>query len=411
MNNASETNGHKRGATEAARAATKWHLANDEIRGDRTRVKTYYASSVEEAMSKARAEMGPDAVLVRSGRAPLEMRHLGGYEVVFAPPRDGRQKTDRPETPGATGSDGKLAAELAAMRRQMEEVQRALALRNVPAAPEPVEDLQAALEMRLRQVGLEDEYASAIARAAAQAHPEPPEAPLDGQATDALLRLELARHLRFAVPAAARKSAAAVVAVAGPAGAGKTTALVKLALARRRTSIRPVHFLSTDWQRVGGAEQLRTYASILGAGMDLVDSPRALAQAIEVNSENGAVLIDTPGAGGGDLEMLGVVANCLAGRTDAEKHLVLPATMRFRDLRRCARRYAAFQPDRLLFTHLDETDCFGPVCSAALWCGLALAFYSGGQQIPEDLDEATEESTMNLLFRTEGGETEANESA
>jgi flagellar biosynthesis protein FlhF len=105
--------------------------------------------------------------------------------------------------------------------------------------------------------------------------------------------------------------------------------------------------------------------------------------------------------------MLNDVAEFLGRRSEIEKHLVLPATMRFRDMQRAIRRYETFQPGRLLFTHLDETDCFGPLCSAALWCGLPLSFLSGGQQIPEDLEAATEDNLMNLLFRKEGGGTGA----
>jgi flagellar biosynthesis GTPase FlhF len=47
------------------------------------RIKSYYANSVEDGMAMARAELGPDAMLVNSRRTPPETRHLGGYEVVI----------------------------------------------------------------------------------------------------------------------------------------------------------------------------------------------------------------------------------------------------------------------------------------------------------------------------------------
>jgi flagellar biosynthesis protein FlhF len=218
------------------------------------------------------------------------------------------------------------------------------------------------------------------------------------------------RRFRFAPPLRERSLAAAAVAVIGPPGAGKTTSLVKLALLRSQSASRPIHFISADWHRVGAAEQLRTYASILGAGIDLVDSPRLLAQALEANRDRDTILIDTPGLSGADFEMLNDLADFLGRHNEIEKHLVLPATMRFRDLQRSIRRYQTFQPDRLLFTHLDETDCFGPLCSAALWSGRPLSFLSGGQQIPEDLEAATEDNLMKLLFRKECGETGAKDS-
>src|ERR1039458_9011234 len=51
---------------------------------DEMKIKSYYSRTVEDAMAAARQEMGPDAMLVNSRKAPPEVRHLGEYEVVFA---------------------------------------------------------------------------------------------------------------------------------------------------------------------------------------------------------------------------------------------------------------------------------------------------------------------------------------
>ena len=48
------------------------------------RIKSYFAHAVEDAMSMARQELRPDAMLLNSRRAAPEARHLGEYEVVFA---------------------------------------------------------------------------------------------------------------------------------------------------------------------------------------------------------------------------------------------------------------------------------------------------------------------------------------
>jgi flagellar biosynthesis protein FlhF len=46
-------------------------------------VKSFFAKSIQDAMSRARVEMGPDALLLDTKPAPPEARHLGEYEVVF----------------------------------------------------------------------------------------------------------------------------------------------------------------------------------------------------------------------------------------------------------------------------------------------------------------------------------------
>src|SRR3974377_385259 len=48
------------------------------------KIKSYYSRTVEDAIASARQEMGPEAMLVNSRKAPPEGRHLGEYEVVFA---------------------------------------------------------------------------------------------------------------------------------------------------------------------------------------------------------------------------------------------------------------------------------------------------------------------------------------
>jgi hypothetical protein len=48
------------------------------------KIKSYFARTVEGAMATARQELGPDAMLVNSRKTSLETRHLGEYEVVFA---------------------------------------------------------------------------------------------------------------------------------------------------------------------------------------------------------------------------------------------------------------------------------------------------------------------------------------
>ena len=42
------------------------------------RMKSYFAESVEAAMGQARREMGPDALLVNSRKAPSEARAVNG---------------------------------------------------------------------------------------------------------------------------------------------------------------------------------------------------------------------------------------------------------------------------------------------------------------------------------------------
>src|SRR5712692_5277101 len=48
------------------------------------KIKSFFAGSVEGAVDMARHELGPEAMILNSRKAPAEAKHLGQYEVVFA---------------------------------------------------------------------------------------------------------------------------------------------------------------------------------------------------------------------------------------------------------------------------------------------------------------------------------------
>jgi len=135
--------------------------------------------------------------------------------------------------------------------------------------------------------------------------------------------------------------------------------------------------------------QLRSHASILGAGFQAAETLRALAQAIEERHAKSPNLIDTPGYGPNDWEDAGDLARFLASRLDIEVHLVLSASMKSADLSRVVDRFEIFRPGKLLFTRLDETGTFGPIGNEAARTGKPVSFLASGRQIPEDLAPAT----------------------
>jgi len=83
-----------------------------------------------------------------------------------------------------------------------------------------------------------------------------------------------------------------ITALVGPPGSGKTSTLVKLAVSQCLRHGRTVRFISADNMRVGAAEQLRTYATILGAQFQAVESIVALTQAIDSAPPGADIEID-----------------------------------------------------------------------------------------------------------------------
>ena len=61
------------------------------------RIKSYFADSVQEALERARQELGPEAMLLNSKKTESELRNLGEFEVVLGVSR-GSERESKPDS-------------------------------------------------------------------------------------------------------------------------------------------------------------------------------------------------------------------------------------------------------------------------------------------------------------------------
>jgi flagellar biosynthesis protein FlhF len=351
-------------------------------------VKSYFTSSIAEAIELAGAELGPDALLLNTRPAPPESGRTGQYEVVFG---------CQPAALVGSGTPAATADPVADLRKRMDEIREMVSRIGAPgSAPRPstvgdalvnagiparqAAEIDLAVQQRLRNRGpLQGGRIQPIS---------------DWDATTILSEAILEIQTRFEVaPEIGR-----VTVLVGPPGCGKTTTLIKLAVTEGMAAHRPVRLISTDHYRIAAATQLETYADILGVPFTLAETSVALKHAIEAAPAEALVLIDTPGFTATSLEESGgALAAFLSGRQEIDTHLVLTATMRPRDLRRAADLFEAFRPAKLLFTHLDETDSTASIFSEAARTGKPLSFFATGQLVPEDLEAATKARVTESL--------------
>src|SRR5664279_3238829 len=384
------------------------------------KIKSYYSRTVEDAMAAARQEMGPDAMLVNSRKAPPEVRHLGEYEVVFAnvagaeAPAEATLKLQGERSQAiplsqTPGSD-RLSTEGAELKKELEGMRHAIT-RTAYAPAQWIgvsQDLSDAYAM-LTAAELSAELAREIVQAAGdrlngqRLPPGRPTPRADASAFQRALTEEISSRFTTEGTLGRGPETPRIVALVGPPGSGKTTTLVKLAVNYGLAARRPVLLLSIDTHRVAAADQLRSYAAILGVGFQLLETVSSLAQTIEENRGKELIFIDTPGLAYGDLEDAESLAHFLATRTDIDTHLVLPASMKTADLSRVVDAFGVLKPRHLLFTTLDETRSYGPIFSEAARTGKPLSFFTAGQRIPEDLEAASPERVLDLVLHGAGG--------
>jgi flagellar biosynthesis protein FlhF len=179
----------------------------------------------------------------------------------------------------------------------------------------------------------------------------------------------------------------------GPTGAGKTTTIAKIAARAALIDGRRVALITLDNYRVGGIEQIRTFAELIGIPLEVADDPAALAEMIDPSNE--LTLIDTAGHSPRDAAAIAELAGHIAGLA-LEVHLVIPAGSTPAQVDELVSRYSALGATRLLFTKLDEVDRAPELALAPTRAGVPITWVTTGQAVPEDIEQPTAARVLEL---------------
>jgi len=194
------------------------------------------------------------------------------------------------------------------------------------------------------------------------------------------------------LPAALRKADGRpyCIALVGPTGAGKTTTAAKLAVRRGMFGANRTGLLTIDTYRVGGMEQLATYAELADVPFEVVYDAKEVEAAIKrLSADCDVIIVDTPGRSPASAELTERWRTLLDGIAPDEVHLVLPASLRADLAVDIGRAYA---PNRthcgathLLLSKLDEVPRESGVTDLALSLSMPTRWITDGQDVPADL--------------------------
>ncbi|MGE0682178.1 MAG: hypothetical protein AB7P69_14925 [Candidatus Binatia bacterium] len=190
------------------------------------------------------------------------------------------------------------------------------------------------------------------------------------------------------------------LALIGPPGVGKTSAIVKLTVHLMQKHDRKIGWISIDTRRVAGAEELTVYGGILGVPCEVAEGVEGLSRAIERLSQCNLILIDTSGVSPRDnaglLELAGVLQD--QSLPDIRRTLVLSAATNWRDLAVWTQRYNRIGYDSLLFSMVDVCGSFGSLVNTVASCGRPLSYLATSASITQGIEVATAESVVDLLL-------------
>ncbi len=385
------------------------------------RMKKYYAATVRQALDQAKAELGENISIVstrtansRSGRL---FRPETQCELVVA--------IDDPAFEGPGQADLRFAewheikSEIAELRSALDRLagyvfeSRAICKNGIE------------LYRTLAESGIEHELAYSLARALAERFKNEGEG--RGQRKRSQLSAHFAELLKELVSISpletGREEGPRIAVFIGPPGVGKTTNSAKLAARHALERREEVLLVTLDTYRIAGMDQLESYARIIGVPFETAGNLEELERNLAARgsfSPKDLILVDTTGCSHKNRAMLEELAAGLrvgAGPVSprqVEKHLVLNAASKARDLHEVIDSFGRLHPNKLLFTRLDETSTFGNILSAAVRAGIPLSYLSCGQNVPDDISVPTADGLAELLLpagglRTRYGERKPNE--
>ncbi len=241
------------------------------------------------------------------------------------------------------------------------------------------------LYRRLVETGLAPEHSRALVESSAESA-----AAWGGEVTEHLRRA-LRPKLRIADLSIGPPKHLALV---GPSGQGKTTALVNLAAFYRQRGLK-VAAITLDTLRLGAAEQLTQYARILGLGVRVCQNRSEFGEAREIFENSDLILIDTPSRlfqkKDGRLELASYFDEAKASTL-----LVVSAAMKENDLAAALIRGRSFREAGVVISKFDETESLGAAVGFIIAHTPRLAFFSLGPKTSEDFVIASSDKLMDL---------------
>jgi flagellar biosynthesis protein FlhF len=188
------------------------------------------------------------------------------------------------------------------------------------------------------------------------------------------------------------------IVMTGPTGVGKTTTIAKLAAHYSIKERRRVGLITADTYRIAAVEQLKVYADIIGVTLDVVLTPKELRDAVRQRSDKELIFIDTAGRSQQNQTRLVELKNFLDAAEPDENHLLVSATTSREETINIIEKFSVAEVTNFIFSKVDECSKPGVIFNVMAERNRPLSYLTTGQDVPEDIEMATEAGLLALLF-------------
>jgi len=190
-----------------------------------------------------------------------------------------------------------------------------------------------------------------------------------------------------------------IIQFVGPTGVGKTTTIAKLAadfLIKRNKSI---GFITTDTYRVAAVEQLKTYANILNAPIEIVYNLNDLNKALNKLREVDMIFLDTAGRNYRNILNISETKMLLKHTLPFQTFLTISITTKYEDITPIIDHFLEqMEINNIIFTKLDETKSYGTIINILANYPLKLTYVTNGQNVPNDIRKVSTGKIIDLVM-------------
>ncbi|MBC8354163.1 MAG: flagellar biosynthesis protein FlhF [Planctomycetes bacterium] len=377
-------------------------------------VKTYRASSLQEALQQVRRDLGPDASVLHTREVGNGMlRWIGGRQIevtasatIDVPSRlpaktyDVNPATDTKPLPPADYDDfrAKFRSDLKGNTAEPDSLVEHLSLESAKTTkgdlPESLFQLFTDLIDAEVSEDLAREMLERVQRGLSAADLK------DRMLVKSRVARLLEEELKCSGPIHITPGTRRIVALVGPTGVGKTTTIAKLAANFHLREKQRVGLITVDTYRIAAVDQLRTYADIIDLPMEVVSTPREMRSAIARLADLDLILMDTAGRSPkDDLRIQELKAMLNEAHAD-EVHVVLSSVASPTSMKQATDRFAEVGATSLLLTKLDETTGLGCILPVLRSSRLPISYVTNGQNVPEDIASADRRKLARAILGT-----------
>ena len=190
-----------------------------------------------------------------------------------------------------------------------------------------------------------------------------------------------------------------VVAMIGPAGAGKTSACVKLAVSNSLIQNKRVALILVSKAGSATAKHLSVLANVAQLPLVVVQTPDQLKAMLTAHIDKDLILVDFAHEQDMDVHGEYPFSEFISRMPAAEIHLVIPATESLQQLQKVLQEFAQEKYTHLLLTRLDEMKRIGALLDLLRIADKPLSYVCNGTVIPDHIEPASAAKLTKMILR------------